>query len=250
VRPPKEAAAAFGAAWCELERELDWERLGASYCDGPAPDFFSRERRERLLEVGLELGSAVARALPERGPRRSLYVGAAVAEIAPILMEHLALERMVAWVNLPGDELDELARAVAAVNGRLGLDLPGPRSVQLGVLPFERCDHVWLVSVLTDPDVYPALHDALYERRGTALATGRGELAAERADAERLVGHLLDRVAQGCVLTTTDEELELIAPLAAARALELEIPERSQLSALAGDAVRVCRLRSRSEAER
>ena len=248
--PPQDAAAAFGAAWCELERELDWQRLGASYCEGPAEDFFTQERRERLLEVGLALGSEVERALPDHGPQRSLYVGAAVAELAPILMEHVVLGRTVLWLNRPGDELDELVRAITAVGARLGLELPSPSTAELSELPLEPCDHLWLVSVLTDPDAFPALHDALYERAGTPLATGRGDLAAERTHAERLVVQLLERAAPSAVLTTTDEELEIVAPLAAARALDLALPARCQLSALAGDAVRVCSLRARSETER
>lgn len=247
---PEEAADAFAAAWCELERELDWERLGASYCDGPAAGFFGPERRERVLDVGLALGSEVERALSPGGPRCSLYVGAAIAELAPILMERLVLGRDVLWINRPGPELDELARALATAGARLGLELPRPRSAELSDLPAAPCDHLWLVSVLTDPDAFPALHDVLYERAGTPLATGRGDLAAERQGAARLVEQLLDRAALPCALTTTDEELAVVAPLAAARGLELWIPEHSQLSALAGDPVRVCRLRTRSEPER
>jgi hypothetical protein len=105
-----------------------------------------------------------------------------------------------------------------------------------------------MVSVLSDPDSFPALHDRLYERVGSGLATGRGDPAAERLQAERLVGQLLERGATTCVLTTTDEELRLVRPLTLARGWTLEVPARGRLSALVGDVVRVCRL-ERSQPE-
>ena len=97
-------------------------------------------------------------------------------------------------------------------------------------------------SAQSDPDAFPALHDALYERSGSELATGRGDLEEEHRRAGELVDALLARAAPPCLLTTTDEELELIGPRAAARGLALHVPSEARLSALVGDAVRVCRL--------
>jgi hypothetical protein len=245
-RPPEEAVARFAAVLTELEQELDWELLATGYCAGSAEGFFAPERREQIFDVGLALASEVEACLPEPGLGRSLYVGAAVAELAPMLMERLVLGREVLWINRPGPELDELARGVAAIAARMGLELPAPSSAELAALPLEPCDHLWLVSVLTDPDAFPALHDELYERAGTPLATGRGDLALDSTRAAELVDRLLDRAALPCAFTTTDEELEIVVPRAAARGLELMVPERYQLSALAQDPVRVCRLRARS----
>jgi hypothetical protein len=249
-RPSENAAETFAAALIDLEGELDWDLLAACYCTGPAEGFFAHERRAEMLDIGLALASEVEASLPEPGSGRSLYVGAAVAELAPILMERIVLAREVVWINRPGPELGELARALALVAERMGLDLPAPTGAQLADVPLAPCDHVWLVSVLTDPESFPALHDALYERAGTPQATGRGELARERRGADELVDRLLDRAALPCAFTTTDEELEIVAPRAAARGLELALPERYLLSALARDPVRVCRLRPRSQPER
>jgi len=249
-QPPEEAVARFAAVLTELERQLDWELLARSYCVGPAEGFFAPERRAQTFDVGLALAGEVEACLPAPGVGRSLYVGAAVAELAPILMERIVLQREVLWINRPGPELDELARGLTALAARTGLDLPSPSSTDLADLPLAPCDHLWLVSVLTDPDAFPALHDALYERAGTPLATGRGDLARERAHAAQFVDRLLDRAALPCAFTTTDEELEIVAPCAAARGLELVVPDRFQLSALARDPVRVCRLRARPSAQR
>jgi hypothetical protein len=247
--PPEEAVARFAAVLTELEGELDWELLASSYCAGPAEGFFAPERRAQIVDVGLALASEVEACLPEPGIGRSLYVGAAVAELAPMLMERVVLEREVVWINRPGPELDELARGMAALAARTGLQLPSPSSAELADLPRQPCDHLWLVSVLTDPDAFPALHDELYERAGSPLATGRGDLALDRVRAAELVDHLLDRAALPCAFTTTDEELELVVPRAAARGLELVVPERFQLTALARDPVRVCLLRARLQAQ-
>jgi hypothetical protein len=249
-RPPEEAVARFAAVLTELEAELDWELLARCYCAGSAVGFFAPQRRAQVFDVGMELASEVEACLPQPCIGRSLYVGAAVAELAPILMERLVLEREVLWLNRPGPELDELARGLSVIAAKTGLSLPAPSSAELEDLPLEPCDHLWLVSVLTDPEAFPALHDALYERAGTPLATGRGDLALERARAAELVDRLLDRAVLPCAFTTTDEELAIVGPRAAARRLELVVPEHYRLSALAQDPVRVCRLSGPSQAER
>src|SRR6202008_5086530 len=76
------------------------------------------------------------------------------------------------------------ARAPAGAAARLGLALPRPSFADVASVPPSSCDHLWMVSVLTDPDVFPALHDELYGRRGSALATHRGSAPDERLRAE------------------------------------------------------------------
>lgn len=243
-----QGAQRFAAVLAALADELDWVSLGACYCEGDAQDYFDAERREALVEVGLHLADDVAAGLPHGGPGRSLYLGAALTELAPILAEQLVLEREVTWLNRPGPEVDELRRALRTVGQHLGLQLPTPSTDEVASVPASSCDHLWLVSVLTDPDAFPALHDALYERSGGELATGRGDLDGERRRAEELVCDMLERAVLPCALTTTDEELEIVGPLAVRRGLTLRVPDAGRLSALVGDAVRVCRL-DRSQAE-
>jgi len=233
----------FGAVYAQLQAELDWELLGRCACEGDGSDFFDAARRERVLDTGLLLADELAARLPRQGPRRSLYVGAAVAELAPMLVEQLVLEREVVWLNLDGPEIRELARALRQVAARSGLELPLP-STELQ-LPAGSCDHLWIVSVLSDPDRFPALHDELYERSGSELATGRGALHEDRLRAEALARAWLERAAPPCTLSSTDEELTLLAPLAARRGLRLEIPAAGRISALVGDRIRICSLSSR-----
>lgn len=232
----------FGAAWSELVCELDWERLGRTYCEGDGTTFFDDESVERVLETGLALTDELANALPSNGAGRSLYFGAAVAELPLVLAESLALGRQVLWLNLPGEEVEELTRALHAVGARLELDLPLPSVASLETIAPASCDHLWMTSVLTDPDAFPALHDELYERAGGELATGRGDLASERARADALVRALLSKAAPPALLTTTDEELEIVRPLLAEAQLSIRVPRSDVLSSIVGDVVRVTRL--------
>ncbi|MEO6709801.1 MAG: hypothetical protein ABIP42_09480 [Planctomycetota bacterium] len=232
----------FGAVYAELQAELDWELLGSTYCEGEGRDFFDAALRERMLDCGLRLADDLASRL-ERGPlRRSVYLGAALAELAPILVEHLVLQREVIWLNLESAETRELRRALELVAARQGCALPEPSGNALESLARASCDHLWMVSVLTDPDHFPALHDELYARAGDPLATGRGWLEEERARASALCRALLETAAARSTLTSSDEELQFLQPIATALGWRLEIPAKSKLSAVVGDRVRICAL--------
>jgi hypothetical protein len=229
-----------GAAIAALDAELDWPLLGRAYCEGDARDYFDAAQRENLLETGLLFADDLARALRPGG--RSLYLGAAVAELVPLLTERLVLERDVHWLNLPGVELSELVRAADVVGARLGLQLPSPSALPIEHVAEASCDHLWMVSVLTDPDAFPALHDELYERAETPLATGRGAAADERLRATALVDAWLARAAPSCLVSTTDEELVLLRPRIARLGWRIEVPREGRYTALVGDVVRHCRL--------
>ena len=231
----------FGAALGALQDELDWALLGRCACEGDGSDFYDAGLRERILETGLRFAEDIGRALDER-QGRSLYLGAELAELPLILAEHLVLGRRVEWLNLECAQTSELARALRAVGSRLALELPVPRADPIGALEPGSCDHLWMVSVLTDPDSFPALHDALYERAQGPLATGRGSLADDRRRADMLVEALLDRAAPQCVLATSDEERSVVEPLVARRGWRLEFAHGGRLSAVVGDRVRIGRL--------
>lgn len=242
-----ERASRFGAALVAIERELDWQLLGRLYCWDDGDDFFSDEDRAAIRECGLLFAVDVAEALatlPDADGGRSIYVGAALAEIAPILCETLVLGRRVEALALPGAETDELNRALSNVAASLGLELPRIGTTSLRELPAACADHAWLVSVLTDPESFPALHDRLYGRVGTSLATGRGDVAAEQETAELLVDDLLERLRSDSVLHTTDDELALVRRGCARRGFTCEVSDRARTSAIVGDYVRCCRLRA------
>lgn len=244
-----DALRTFGAVVAALDAELDWELLGRSACEGDGTGFFDDALRERTFDTGLQFADDVAQALGgSRG--RSLYLGAEIAELPLILAERLVLRRRVEWLNLECAPTHELCRALGVVSARLAVELPSPQVSELRTIEPASCDHLWMVSVLTDPDAFPALHDELYERTGGPLATGRGSLAGDRARAEALVLDLLDRAAPSCVLSTTDEERCVIEPLVAHRGWTLEFARGGRLSAIVGDRVRIGRMTKPGNAER
>lgn len=236
------AVRAFAAALAAVDAELDWELLGRSYCDGDGGDFFDADLRERIHDTALHFVDDIAEAL-DGAAGRSLYVGAALAEVPLILAETLVLGREIAWLNVECPETAELARALAVVSAKLGIALPIPLVRAAKSLEPASCNHIWIVSVLTDPESFPALHDELYERAGGELATGRGSLATDRARAESLVDEVLDRAADPCVLSTTEEELIVIEPRLAHRGWRLDVEPDGRLSAIVGDNVRIGALR-------
>ena len=233
-----EAVARFGAALAACLDELDWPLLERAYCEGDARGFFSPEQVEAQRDAGLAFAADLADRL---GPGRSLYVGAGLAELPQVLFEHLVLEREVALFTLPGAEPRELDRALAAVAERLGCELPS-----FGVDPLEPRsrpdrDHLWIVSVLSDPVAYPALHAKVYGHRAPRAAA----LAADRERARRLLRAALSWVEPPALLHTTDEELALVRRACDERGWRLREPDRGRLSPIVGDVVRACRVELR-----
>jgi hypothetical protein len=237
-----DAIRTFAAALAAVDAELDWELLGRAHCDGDGSEFFDAAFRERINDTALLFVDDVARAL-DGAPGRSLYLGAALAELPLILAEQLVLERDIEWLNIDCPETRELVRALDAVNSELGVALPTPTTRATTSIEPASCNHVWMVSVLTDPESFPALHDELYERAGSSLATGRGSLDEDRKRAHQLVDEWLDRAAASCVLSTTEEELVLIEPRLAQRGWSVELDPNGRLSSIVGDCVRIGHLR-------
>lgn len=234
----------FARALAAVEGAIDWELLGSFYCHEGGEAFFPDEQIAAIREAGLciagQLGDELAHGA--EGPGRSLYVGAAVAELVPILAERFVLLREVVIVNLPGGEVDELNRAFEVATRETGLELPVITTAPISEME-GRFDHGWLVSVLNDPEAFPALHDALYGRTGD-LATGQGDLGDDQARAQALADSLLERLAPRALLSTTDEELPVLRPLFAKRRMRVTASEKSVLTGVVGDPMRFLRLRS------
>ena len=233
----------FARALAAVEARIDWEALGELYCHEGGEAFFPPEQVAAMRESGLRIAGALGEELARLrgGVGRSLYVGAAVAELVPLLVERHVLQREVVVVNLDNAESDALNRAFVLAESDSGLRMPRIRALDLTEVegPF---DHGWLVSVLNDPEAFPALHDQLYQRTGE-LATGRGDLDEERARAEALSEALLDRLTPQALLSTTDEELPVLRPLLARRKWGMQASEDALLTGVVGDPLRFLRMR-------
>jgi hypothetical protein len=228
----------FARALTTLESELDWDVLGRLYCWEGGEEFFPPEQVAAIGEAGLVVASALAEELARGGVEcgRSLYIGAAVAELVPMLCEHLVLGREVVATNLPGEERTELNRALLATERATGIDLPRIDTESLDAVSGV-FDHGWIVSVINDPEAFPALHDRLYGRE-----VGSGDLGEERLRAGGLVSGVLERLTAEALLTTTDEELPVIGEIAVGRGWGMAVSERGLLTAVVGDPLRFVRL--------
>jgi hypothetical protein len=232
------AVGRFGAVVAAIGEALDWPRLGLEYCEEGGLEFFCDEQREALVDAGLAFAEDLAELLAPGG--RSLYVGAGVAELVQIVFEVVVLERTVTIASLPGFEVEELNRVLAEVGAKLGLELPRYTGMPLGELQAEAdFDHVWAVSVLSDPDAFPALHDYLYERRTAEDgATGRGHYADDKARARELIDDVVGRFGEACLLSTSDEEWDLYGPAIGRAGRLVDMAARGRLSPIVGDVVR------------
>ena len=92
---PQPYAAALGAA----EAAIDWAALEPVYCEGDAEGFFSEERLDAIRDAGLHFAGDLGELLAAKG--RSLYVGAGVAELAPLLFGCIPLGELVKAIAGP-----------------------------------------------------------------------------------------------------------------------------------------------------
>jgi len=229
----------FARALAAVEAAIDWPALGECYCHEGGQAFFPPEQIAAMREAGLEIAGALGEELAGR-PGRSLYLGAAVAELLPMLVETLVLGREVVALNLDGPEVRLLRVALERAAAETGLELPElqTRTVEEVSGHF---DHAWVVSVFNDPEAFPALHDALYGRTGE-LATGRGDLDSERRRAEALAGEIEQRLEPHALLTVTGEELPMWRPVLARAGRGVRSSEVDLLTAVVGDPLRFLHL--------
>ncbi len=229
----------FGMVVARLEEVIDWVAMGHEYCHEGGDSFFEVEQRAAIREAGLlmaaDLQDALV-ALPEGSPGQSLWVGAALAELVPILTDHLVLGRTVHWHNIDCPETSELNRALELVERETGVDLP---RINTDPCPTQnRYDLLWMVSVLTDPDAFPALHFHFYEREDTEGVVRPGQLDKEGEHADEWTRNLLWQLALPGVLVTTDEEFGFFEAAAETYSQILIVPQQGRLSGIVGDLVR------------
>lgn len=214
----------------EIFARLDYVCLGTIYCDEGGDEFWEAKR-------GLcrRLGTTVADALAPRLARggASLYVGAGVAEIPPIAMECLDLKRRVTACNLRRQEVLILNRGCAGFPMRFQHRDAG--SVK------DRVDHLWLVSVLNDPERFPELSALSYGRANPVTFDARKFLPQQRTVA-RLVDRCLSRLTIPGSVTTTVEEAVWVAEWCHRRGIRYRIDRRTYASPTVGDPICLMRI--------
>ncbi len=214
----------------EIFARLDYGRLAPIYCDEGGDEFWAA-KRGLCQRLGMKLARAL---LPRLAPDgASLYVGAGVAEIPLVAMECLDLGRRVVACNLRKKEVLVLNRACAGLPIRFQHRDAG--SVK------ERVDHLWLVSVLNDPERFPELSTLSYGRANPVTFDARKFLPQQRTVAT-LVDRCLSRLTVPGLVTTTVEEAVWVAEWCHRKGIRYRIDRRTFASPTVGDPICLVRI--------
>ncbi len=214
----------------EIFARLDYARLGPIYCDEGGDEFWAAKRGP-CQRLGTKVAIGLKPRLKPGGV--SLYVGAGVAEIPPLVMETLDLNRRVIACNLRRQEVQILNRACGALPIRFQHQDAG--SVK------QRVDHLWLVSVLNDPERFPELSVLSYGRANPVTFNAKTFVTQQRTVA-RLIDHCLGRLTVPGLVTTTVEEAVWVAEWCHRRGIPYRIDPRTYASPTVGDPICLMRI--------
>jgi hypothetical protein len=214
----------------EVFRRVDYAALGPVYCDEGGEEFW-KAKRGLCRRRGLAIAVALRPKLSVGG--RSLYVGAGVPEIPPLVMEVIELKRKVSAYNLRSEEVQLLNRACH--NSGLGFDLGDAGHARGGY------DHLWIVSVLNDPERFPEL-SALSYGRAAPLTFNATRFEKERRIVRQLVNRCLAKLSRPGWVTTTTEEVQWIAEWCHRREIPYAVEAKQYPTATVGDPVCFVRL--------
>jgi hypothetical protein len=214
----------------DIFRRLDYARLGPVYCDEGGEEFW-KAKKGLCLRRGSAIAAALRRRLPVGG--HSLYVGAGVPEIPPLIMELLELKRKPAAYNLRGEE----ARVLNRAHGQNGLRF---EHGDAGHAP-GGYDHLWIVSVLNDPERFPDL-SALSYGRAAPLTFSPTRFEKERRIVRQLVTRCLAKLRRPGWVTTTTEEVQWIAEWCHRHGIPYAVEAKQYPTATVGDPICFVRL--------
>ena len=177
---------------------LDYTTLGEVYCDEGGEAFW-KARHLPCETLGVQLAEVLGTRLVRAG--RSLYIGAGVAEIPLLLMEAMDFDRAVEAYNLRAREVTVLNQASEGLPLRYhcldGVKAKGP------------FDHLWIVSVLNDPEWVPELSSLSYGRANPVTFNSK-TFHRERNKVKKLIGRCLQKLARPGLVTTSIEEIPWI----------------------------------------
>jgi hypothetical protein len=210
-------------AIASLFEKLDYKRLGPVYCYEGGDEFWAAKRRPCV-----RFGTVVAEALLKRLPVgwRSLYVGAGVAELPCLLAEALDGRRQVEPYNLRRTEVAALNRACEG--------LPVRFRASDASLAQGRFDHVWMVSVLNDPERFPHLSPLSYGN-ADPVTFDPVKFQRERRIVQSIVNRSLAKLQVPGWVTTSTEEVVWIADWCHRKRIPYRVERRQYATALVGD---------------
>ncbi len=211
---------------------LNYKRLESVYCYEGGDEFW-RKKREPCRRLGIKVAEVLVRKLSHSG--RSLYVGAGVTELPVLLAEVLELQRQVEPYNLRRSEVTVLNRACRS--------LPMKFRAQDASLASGLFDHLWMVSVLNDPERFPHLAPLSY---GTAdpVTFDPRQFEQQRRVVRSIVDRVMPKLSLPGLVTTSTEEVIWIADWCHRKNIPYLVEREQFPTALVGDPVCFMRIGS------
>ena len=204
---------------------LDYKRLESVYCYEGGDEFW-RAKRGPCRQLGIKIAEALVRKLPHGG--RSLYVGAGVTELPSLLAEALELQRLVEPYNLRRSEVAVLNRTIRS--------LPIKFRAQDASLATGLFDHLWIVSVLNDPERFPHLAPLSYGR-ADPVTFDPVRFQTERRAVQTIVNRCMAKLNAPGLVTTSTEEVVWIADWCHRHKIPYHVERKQYLTALVGDPI-------------
>ena len=237
MRRSRRISAATRRVIAEVFERLDYRLLARLYCHEGGDEFW-KSKRGACRRLGLLVGEALLKRLPAGG--RSLYIGAGVAELPVLLVESLELHRTVLAFNLRRSEVATLNRTCRG--------LPLRFQARDGGTARGKFDHLWIVSVLNDPERCPHVA-ALSYGRAVPLTFDPVKFVRERNILRLLVNRCMSKLRLPGVVTTSVEEANWIADWCHRRRMPYRVERRQFPTAVVGDPICVMRIGGRRRAK-
>lgn len=204
---------------------LDYKRLESIYCY-EGGDKFWRVKRGSCQRLGSKVSEILATKLPSSG--RSLYVGAGVTELPALVAEVLELRRQVEPYNLRRLEVTVLNRACRG----LGLTFRNHDAASAR----GSFDHLWIVSVLNDPERFPHLSPLSYGR-ADPVTFDPARFQTERRIVQSIVDRCLAKLCLPGLVTTSTEEVIWVADWCHRHKIPYRVERKQYPTALVGDPI-------------
>ena len=227
---PPRLQAATRQAIAEIFERQDYAALGAIYCyDGG--DEFWREKRGPCQKLGIAFAEVLLGRLKPGG--KSLYVGAGVAEIPMLAMETMELGREVQAYNLREAEVILLNQACKSLPFQYQFGDAGHAEGQF--------NHLWIVSVLNDPERFPELASLSYGEANPA-AFDVAAFTEQRETVLALAYACLDKLVLPGLVTTSVEEIPWVMHWSEARKIPHTVEKEDHPTAIVGDPICLIRI--------
>ena len=209
---------------------LDYDALGAIYCE-EGGDAFWKAHKKKCQTMGIRIAEALKRRLSRKG--RSLYVGAGVAELPMMMLETLEMDRTVETYNLRESEVRILNQACDGL----------PFTVQASNAQTARgtFDHLWMASVLNDPECFPET-SALSYGRADPIRFDPVAFQRERTHIRDLLDACLPKLSHPGLLSTTVEEVTWMTDWLTRHQVPFHVEEQLYPTAIVGDPLCFIRL--------